>query len=200
MLWGLCRREVFGGWAGVLRELCRGVLLRFDRGNIRNDLRGLWRGYLLHDDRGDCADDLPRLRSWLVFGSCRCSGFIHLLGLPLGIIRSNDRSHELHELPRRPIRRCRSRGLRELRSGHVPDELHFGELHGLRCRKLQPRNGTVGVFCMRRRIFLLEHRAPCKHFVLYLRRGLLPDDRMLSQREHGVLGLPRRKLLHGRQC
>ena len=126
MLWRLRRRDVFGSWTSVVRELWRGVLLGFSRGNILNDLRGLWRRHLLDHGRGDCTDDLPRLRSWVVLGDRRRCCFINLLGLPLWILRSNDGRDELHKLPSRPIRRGRGRGMCELRSRQVSDEFHFG--------------------------------------------------------------------------
>jgi len=83
MLWRLCRRDVFGGWTGVVRELWRGVLLGFSRGDILHDLPGMWRGYLLDHGRGDCTHDLPRLWSWVVLGDRRRCGFVNLLELPL---------------------------------------------------------------------------------------------------------------------
>ena len=198
MLWRLRRRDVFGGWTGVVRELWRGVLLGFSRGNILNELRGLWRGYLLDHGRGDCTHDLPRLWSWLVLGDRRRCGFVNLLGLPLGILRSNDGRHELHELPRGPIRRGRGRGMCELRSGHVRDELHFGSVHSLCCRNLQPRYGTVDVLRVRGRIVLREHGAPRIYTVLFLRGGQLPDKCMLDKCQHRVRVLPRRVLYFGK--
>jgi hypothetical protein len=192
MLWRLRRRDVFWGWTGVVRELWRGVLLGFSRGSILNDLRGLWRRHLLDHGRGDCTDDLPRLWSWVVLGDSWCCGFVNLLGLPLGILRSNDGRHELHELPRGPIRRRCGRGLCELRSGHVPDELHFGHLHSLCSRNVQPRYGSVVVLRVRGGIVLREHGAPCIYIVLFLRGGQLPDKCMLDQRQHSVRVLPRR--------
>ncbi len=192
MLWQLRRRDVFWGWTGVVRELWRGVLLGFSRSDILNDLPGLWRGYLLDHGRGDRTDDLPRLWSWVVLGDRWCSGFVDLLGLSLGILRSNDGRDELHELPRGPIRRRCGRGLCELRSGHVPDELHFGHLHSLCSRNVQPRDGTVVVLRVRGGIVLREHGAPCIYIVLFLRGGQLPDKCMLDKRQHSVRVLPRR--------
>ena len=165
MFWRLRSRDLFRGWTCVLRELRRGLLLRFHGGNCLCDVHSLWRGYLFNHGRCDCADGLPRMRSWVVLGSCRCIGFVRLHDLPLGLLRSNDGRDELHELPRWPICGGQCRGLCELRSGHVPDELHFGELHGLRCGILQPRYGAVGVLRVCGRIVLREHGASGDKFV-----------------------------------
>ena len=59
-----------------------------------------------------------------------------------GLLHRDDGCHELHELPFRPVRGGRVGLVRELRGGHVPDELHLGKLHGMPSRHRQSRNGS----------------------------------------------------------
>jgi len=86
------------------------------------------RGDLLECGRGDRAHDLPRLFGRMVLGSCRSFGFYSLLGLPLGLIRTGERCHKLHELPRGSVRRVRRKLLCELRSWSVCGQCRLGDL------------------------------------------------------------------------
>jgi len=141
--------NIFWGRTGLLRELCRGLLLGVDGGDILVDLSGMQRRDLFDHGRGDRDHNLPRLCGRMVLGDRRSSGFNSLLGLPLGLIRTGERCHKLHELPRGSVRRVHWELLCELRRWSVCGQCGLGDLRVMPERHVLCISGRKlrGVFC-----------------------------------------------------
>jgi len=181
--------QLFTCWGRGVYELPCGKLLRsYGRLDFivmrvllsRNLFNGCWRKLL---------GDLPGLRSRHVLDDGRRLEVVNLRELLDGLLHRDDGRHELHELPCRPVRRGLSGLVCELRSGHVPDELHFGELHGLFDRVLQPSYGTVCMPSLFGGIVLCEHGAAGT-------RPVLSRPALEHQRQR-VLELSRGPVLRG---
>ncbi len=125
-----------------VHELPRGKILCIDRRFGLYFVLILRRRSVFNGRRRNFLGDL----CWLCFRHVLDDGrrleLFDLRELLDGLLHRDDGRHELHELPFRPVRGGRVGLVRELRGGHVPDELHLGKLHGMPSRHRQSRNGS----------------------------------------------------------